>query len=87
MSDGGPELVPGMSIEEALKAHTDHLMSIPGVAGTSIGQQRRKPCIVVFVRKKAPELVGLIPSSIEGYAVIIREAGEFRALGPSRRQE
>ena len=42
------------TIEEVLKAHTDHLMLIPGVVGTAQGLCEGQPCIKVFVAKKTP---------------------------------
>lgn len=71
---------PAKSIEEVLKAHTDKLMSIPGVVGTAQGLCDGKPCIKVFVIKKTPELEGKIPDVLEGFPVEVEETGEFRAL-------
>jgi len=69
-------------IEEVLKNHTDHLMSIPGVVGTGIGEFEGKPCIKVFVMKKTEELERKIPHALEGYTVVIDETGEIKALEP-----
>ncbi len=68
------------TIEQVLKEHTDHLMSIPGVVGTAQGELYGKPCIKVFVVKKTPELKRRIPTDLEGFPVIIEETGEFKAL-------
>ncbi len=62
------------------EAHTDEWMAIPGVEGTAIGLFEDKPCIKVFSSRKAEELRGRIPSTVEGYAIIIEETGAFRAL-------
>lgn len=67
-------------IEEVLKAHTDHLMSIGGVLGTAIGESDGKPCIKVYVVKKTKEIEQKIPAVLEGHKVVIEETGEFRAL-------
>ena len=67
-------------IEEVLKAHTDHLMSIAGVVGTAIGESEGKPCIKVYVVKKTKEIEQRIPTVLEGHKVVIEETGEFRAL-------
>ncbi len=70
------------TIETVLNNHTDHLMSIPGVIGTAIGESEGKPCIKVFVVKKTEELQRKIPKELEGYKVVIDETGEFRPLEP-----
>jgi hypothetical protein len=69
-------------IEEVLKNHTDHLMSIPGVVGTGIGEFEGKPCIKIFVIKKTEDLEKKIPRVLEGYKVVIDETGEIKALEP-----
>ncbi len=68
------------TIEEVLKEHTEELMSVPGVVGIGQGLCNDKPCIKVFVIEKTPELEQEIPSSLEGYPVMIEETGEIRAL-------
>lgn len=68
------------SIEEVLKTHTPDLMSIPGVVGTAIGKQKDNLCIIIMVIKKTPELTEKIPSTLEGFPVVIQETGEIRAL-------
>ena len=69
------------TIEQVLRAHTDGLMSLPGVVGTAQGECSRKPCIKVMVISKTEELLRQIPSSIEGYVVEVMETGEIKALG------
>ena len=69
-------------IETVLKNHTDHLMSIPGVIGTAIGESEGKPCIKVFVLRKTEEMEEKIPRILEGYKVVIEVTGEIRALEP-----
>lgn len=68
------------TIEQALKEHTNELMSIPGVVGAAIGLCNENPCIKVYVIRRTPELDQKIPDSIEGYPVIMEESGEFRRL-------
>ncbi len=70
------------SIEEALREHTDGLMSLPGVVGTGQGLCDGQPCIKVFIVKKTPELLRQIPAEIEGYTVAVEETGEIKALEP-----
>lgn len=67
-------------IEEVLKEHTPHLMSIPGVTGTAQGELDGKPCIKVYVVKETEELKKQIPKEIEGYAVDIQESGVIKPL-------
>ncbi len=75
-----PNPMPSKSIEQVLKEHTPHLMSIPGVTGTAQGELNGKPCIKVYVEKKTSELEEQIPKEIEGYAVDIQESGVIKPL-------
>ena len=68
------------TIEQVQEAHTDEWMAIPGVEGTAIGLFEDKPCIKILSSRKAEELGDKIPSTVEGYTVIIQETGPFRAL-------
>ncbi len=70
------------TIQEVLKAHTPELMSIPGVVGTALGEDKGKLCIKVLVIEKTPELTQKIPSTLEGFPVAIQQTGEIRALEP-----
>ena len=72
--------MPKKTIEQVLKERTDEWMAIPGVEGTAIGLFEGKPCIKIFTSSKPQQLRANIPSTIEGYPVIIEETGEFRAL-------
>jgi hypothetical protein len=68
------------SIEAVLAENTPRLMSIPGVQGTAQGLCDGKPCIVIYVLEKSPELERRIPPSLENYPVKIEETGPIRAL-------
>lgn len=68
------------TIEQVQQEHTDEWMAIPGVEGTAIGLSDNKPCIMVFSSIKADKLRAKIPSTVEGYPVIIKETGTFRAF-------
>jgi hypothetical protein len=70
----------GKTIQQVQEEHTREWMAIPGVEGTAIGLYKGKPCIKVFSSVKPQKLRGKIPSSVEGYPVIIEETGTFRAL-------
>ena len=68
-----------LSIEEAIKEHSEELMSIPGVVGVGQGLCDNNPCIKVYIIKKTPELDKRIPALLEGYEVSIEITGEIRA--------
>ena len=68
------------TITEVLGAHTDHLMSVPGVLGVAEGQCEGRPCIKVYVKKRTAQVRRKIPSTLGGYPVSIEETDEFRAL-------
>ncbi len=72
--------MPERTIEQVLKDKTNQWMAIPGVEGTAIGLSEGKPCIKIFTSSKPQEVRTKIPSTVEGYPVIIEETGEFRAL-------
>jgi len=69
--------MPRRTIEEALKAHTNRLMSIPGVVGTAQGLCEGKPCIKVLVVKKTAKLLRRVPVAADGYPVAVEETGAF----------
>ena len=73
-------IMPERTIEQVQEEHTDAWMAIPGVEGTAIGLSEGKPCIKIFTSGKPQQLRDKIPSTVEGYNVIIEETGEFRAL-------
>ena len=68
------------TIEHVQEAHTGEWMAIPGVEGTAIGLFEDRPCIKIFSSITAEELGGKIPSTVEGYPVIIEQTGTFHAL-------
>ena len=68
------------NIEAVLKEHTDRLMALPGVVGTTQGQSNGELCIKVYVVKKTPDLLVQISSDLEGYTVEVEETGEIRAI-------
>ncbi len=74
------QTMPERTIEQVQEELTDAWMAIPGVLGTAIGLYEGKPCIKIFTSSKSQQLQDKIPSTVEGYPVIIEETGEFRAL-------
>lgn len=73
--------MPQKTIEQVQQEHTGQWMAIPGVEGTAIGLSEGKSCITIFTSIKAEEIRAKIPSQVEGYPVVIKETGTFRALG------
>ena len=74
------------TIEQVQEEHTDDWMAIPGVEGIAIGLFEDKPCIKIFTSSKPQQLRANIPSTIEGYPVVIEETGEFRTLEQEQSQ-
>ena len=66
------------AIEEVLDANRTALMATPGVVGVGIGQADGRPCIKVFV-ENISDAAARVPSSLEGYAVVIEVTGFFMA--------
>ncbi len=73
-------VMPDKTIEQVLKERTDEWMAIPGVVGAGIGLSESKPCIRILSSVKPQQLRDKIPSTVEGYPVIIEETGAIRAL-------
>ena len=69
------------TIEQVLDAHTSILMDIPGVVG--VGQSEAedgRDCILVMVAHETPELSAQIPSSLDGFPIVIEVTGDLAAL-------
>lgn len=77
---GKGSLVSEKTIEQVLREKTDQWMTVPGVEGTAIGLFREQPCIKILSSVSARELQAQIPSTVEGYRVVIEETGTFRAM-------
>ena len=68
------------TVAQVLGRHSERLMALPGVIGTAESECGGRPCILVLVVRRTPELELLIPSELEGIPVEIRETGPIRAL-------
>jgi len=68
-----------MTITEVLAKHTDQWMKIPGVVGTGEGKSGGRPCIMVLIEKPSEKIRKKIPKSVEGYKVVIQNAGKVEA--------
>jgi hypothetical protein len=69
-----------MNIEQALDAHHDQLMAVPGVAGLGIGEKDGSPAIVILINQLTPALKEQLPKLLEGYLVVIEQSGEIAAF-------
>ena len=67
------------TIEDALRAHSNELMSLPGVVGVSQGLCAGQPCIKVFVNQRTEALEQAIHRILAGYPVAIEQSGPVRA--------
>ena len=72
-------LPAAMTIEEALKKHTEELMAVPGVVGVGQGLCDGAPCIKVLVIERTPEIEKRIPDTLEGHKVEVDVTGRIRA--------
>jgi len=84
----GPGLIemnsePKRDINLVLRAHDKELLSIPNVVGVYVGVMEKtgRPCLKVMVTHQWSKASSPIPSSIEGYPVIIEVTGEIRPVG------
>jgi heme exporter protein D len=71
------------AINAVLEAHDENLMAIPGVVGVHVGQLAgaQTPCLKIMVVKRTHDLERALPTSLEGYAVVLEETGIIRPLG------
>ena len=68
----------GRTIEEAQEELTESLISLAGVQGTGIGEYDGRSCINVMVIRKTQDLLDRIPTTYEGFPVVVIETGELR---------
>ena len=72
--------MPNETIRKVLERHVQRVVSLPGVVGVAEGEIDGRPCVTVYVAEKTAAVVGQVPSDLEGWPVVVRESGEFRAL-------
>jgi hypothetical protein len=80
-----------MDVNEAKAAHVNELMQTPGVVGVAVGKQGTADVILVLVESitpenDTPEKLG-VPPVLEGYRVVITEAGRIEAQRETGRSE
>ena len=73
---------PKPDINAVLRNHEWELMSIPNVVGVYVGviEPSNKPCLKVMVTHEWSKSDPPIPSSLEGYPVVIEVTGKIRPL-------
>ncbi len=74
-----------MDIQDVKAAYVSQLMQRPGVVGVAVGKQGTSDAILVLVESATPESdtpekLGL-PKVLEGYPVVVVEAGRIEAQG------
>jgi hypothetical protein len=74
----GGATVAARSIDEVLAAHTDSLMTLPGVVGTALGLCDGERCIKVLLADASPGTKRRIPSRLEGYPVVVEVTGTIK---------
>ena len=72
--------MPDETIGRVLERHARMVVALPGVVGVAEGDDDGRPCITVYVAERTRAVVARIPSELEGWPVVVRESGEFRAL-------
>jgi hypothetical protein len=81
---GGPISLRGggkmAKIEDVLREQESSLMDIPGVTGVGQTEVDGKECIVVMMEQSLPEIETAIPSTLEGYPVVMEVSGVIQAL-------
>jgi hypothetical protein len=67
------------TIQQVQEEHTDKWMALPGVVGTALGRCEGKPCILVFTADNTEQVRREIPSTVDGYPVVVQYTGEIHA--------
>jgi len=71
--------MPDETIARVLERHARMVVALPGVVGVAEGDDDGRPCITVYVAERTRAVVARIPSELEGWPVVVRESGQFRA--------
>jgi hypothetical protein len=73
---------PRRDINAVLAAHDKELLALPDVVGVSVAtlDDRRTPCLRIMLARHNAKTERALPSSIEGYPVLLEITGEIRAL-------
>ena len=76
---GQTQRMADKTIQQVQEEHTDEWMDLPGVVGTALGQCEGRPCILVLTASNTAQVRQRIPSTVEGYPVMVQRIGEVRA--------
>jgi len=76
------ELMDLRDISAVLKEHDEEFLAISGVTGVYVGLARdgRTPCLKVMATKATATLRRQVPRRLDGYDVVLEEAGVIRSL-------
>jgi len=73
--------MPARPVAQVIAAHADTIMAVPGVVGLYESRTAEDvPCIKILVVRLDDTLRARLPSTLEGYPVLIEESGEIRAM-------
>lgn len=72
--------MPSKTIEQVLKDNTKKWMDIPGIEGTAVGMYKDRLCIKIFTSIQPDKIKTMIPTSINGYQVVIEYMGQIHSL-------
>jgi hypothetical protein len=66
-------------IGDVLADHRKRLLSHPRITAVAEGDRGGRSCVLVFVDRLTDEVCGTVPAVLEGYPVVVEEAGPFYA--------
>lgn len=66
--------------EEVVTEISERLLLMPNVVGVGVGEKDKYPIIRVMVEEDPDGVRKSLPTSIEGYPIIVEKVGEIRAL-------
>lgn len=69
------------SVEEVKRRHELRLLKTPGVVGVGLGKKDGQDCIRIYVADDKPEVLAVLPRSLEDIPVEIVVSGPFKARG------
>jgi hypothetical protein len=68
------------TITAVIDENSERLLALPGVVGLAEGLTDGKPCVLLLVERRTPELDAQVPATIDGYPVVIKVTGSLRPL-------
>jgi hypothetical protein len=73
-----------VSVSATIARHSAELLAVPGVVGLAAGERGGHPVLQILVTRRTPELVARLPTTLDGYPVVVVESGEIRARDSAR---